>query len=126
MPAWPTALPEWNRDITTTPQDAVVRTPMSAGPAKTRGRFSAVSVFFKASMFLNEDERIVFENFFVSIGRGATSFTMTNEQSPDGTAGTFLIIPPPSYMRCPCDAGGPDPIGHAALTMATLQLEKLP
>ena len=75
-PVWPASLPQFvDRPHTEGMPDALLRTPMDAGPAKTRRRFTAGIKPVKAQMDLTAAQAATFETFFdVTLKAGALAF----------------------------------------------------
>jgi hypothetical protein len=63
-------------------QDPVIRTPMDAGPAKQRLRYTAAPKQFTATIVVDEAERELFEAWHrETLGFGALRFAMENPQT---------------------------------------------
>jgi hypothetical protein len=63
-------------------QNPVIRTPMDAGPAKQRLRYTAAPKQFTASVVVDEEERKLFEAWFTeTLGFGTLRFVMQNPQT---------------------------------------------
>ena len=98
MPSWPAGLPAFQNNIVETRQAGAVRTEMSAGPSKSRPRFSAVSKFYQCRLILTEAQRTTFDNFYESLGEGAATFTMPDPTIPsDTTNRTFRFKQEPRF-----------------------------
>jgi hypothetical protein len=65
-------------------KDPVIRTQMDAGPAKQRLRYTATTKQFTGSVVCNEEERAIFEDWFVrTLGYGTLRFIMRNPETGD-------------------------------------------
>jgi hypothetical protein len=63
-------------------QDPVIRTQMDAGPAKQRLRYTAAPKKFTGTVVVNEEEREIFEAWFVNtLGFGTLRFAMRNPET---------------------------------------------
>ena len=95
MPSWPSTVPffKGHGNLSRSgPVDAVIRTNMSAGPAKVRRRFTAAPRNFTGiTPFLTKTQLATFETFFeVTLQMGALSFTATDPL--DCTEKTFRFV----------------------------------
>jgi hypothetical protein len=63
-------------------KDPVIRTQMDAGPVKQRLRYTAVPKLFNGSVVVDEEERKIFETWFVqTLGYGTLRFVMRNPET---------------------------------------------
>ena len=92
MPTWPVSLPQeplidsYSAQL----QNNVIRSAMSAGPAKTRRRFTAGVEILNVSFIMTEAQKDTFEAFFYNdIGHGALEFDFTHPET--GAIGSFRI-----------------------------------
>lgn len=119
MAVWPATLPKFNLDTQETRQDGVIRTPMDAGPAKSRRRFSAVSRYLSTDLILTGEQRATFDTFFdETLADGSLTFDM--EDPKDGAIVQMRFTAPPSYVYA--GARG----GVVTIHIVSLSLEILP
>jgi len=80
---YPAALPIMQiRGLTSQYKDPVIRTEMDAGPVKQRLRYTAAPKQFTGVITLTEDQRALFDSWFVhDLGYGTLRFNMTNPQT---------------------------------------------
>lgn len=84
---WPEALPQYvNQDsYTETILDPVIRTDVTAGPVKTRLRYTAVPDQFKVSMLLTKAQRKKFIYFYkYTLNYGVSQFIWYHPTDLDG------------------------------------------
>lgn len=106
MPAWPCALPQYVfvPGYEERFRDTVLRSPMDAGPAKTRRRQTAAPKTFKGTVPMTASQVAIFETFFeTEIGDGALSFDWVHPRTQ--AAATLRLVTPPPPRVVP-EAGG--------------------
>lgn len=119
MAVWPVTLPCLFLDASETMQDGSVRTEMSAGPAKVRRRFSAVSRYLTTSITLDATQRGTLHTFFTTtLGQGADEFDLADPFGGATVSARFLS--PPSYGYKSRSSSG------ARWYIASIALEILP
>lgn len=98
MSVWPASLPQYMEvGISERRQSGFVRTANSAGPAKQRKRFTAVSRYVAGTMTLTKAQRDTFETFYgTTLGEGSGEFTMPDPW--DQTAKTFRFLEAPEMQ----------------------------
>jgi len=117
-PTWPTTLPAPQAD-TSTAYDAaenVVRTPMEAGVAKQRRRFTAVAVPFKCTLKLTKAQTATLDDFVVTTLQDVLPFDWVDFRT--GLTATYRFTgkrPTYSYIQ-----------GQVDRWLATLELERMP
>lgn len=92
MPTWPADLPAvlLIRGYEETAPDVIKRTPMDAGPAKVRRRFSANVRPVKGTMVLSGTQKASLDTFFeTTIAGGALAF--------DWQAKSWRFVEPPAF-----------------------------
>lgn len=63
-------------------KSSVIRTEMDAGPSKARRRYTVTTKEFSGSIVVNEYDREVLENFYVTtLGDGVLRFVMRDPQT---------------------------------------------
>lgn len=95
MADWPATVPWIALGFTDEPQDATIRTPMSAGPAHQRPRFSAISRTIGASAVMTADQYAALKAFYyTTLAGGSLTFTQVDPQS--GASAEWRFTAPPS------------------------------
>lgn len=82
MTTWPTTLPQsfLIDGFSEEGSDNVIRSPVDAGPAKTRRRYTAATRPIKGRMLLTHEQYLVFKEFYEeTINDGATEFDMPDD-----------------------------------------------
>lgn len=97
MTAWPASLPQSQfRGLTDKRQKAVLRTPMDAGPAIVRRRFTAVYREVVTRIVLNGTQRQTFDTFFITtLKEGSLPFDWTDPV--DDTTVSFRFKEEPEW-----------------------------
>lgn len=95
MPAWPAALPQLpSAAISIRDQDAVVRTPMDAGPPTRRNRYTATARSFTATIIVDGSELETLNTFYRdTLANGATAFDWIDPET-SGTVELAFAAPP--------------------------------
>jgi len=105
MPAWPGTLPTkpLMRGYQESHDDPKLRSPMDAGPAKVRRRFTATVFKFNAGFILTDTELTIFEDFYADdLKHGSLSFTWVHPRT--GAAITSRIKGVYAYTTLSDDA----------------------
>ena len=94
--SWPGNVPSelerntWSRQ----PIDSVVRTPMSAGPPKTRPRSTITRYTIRGSIVMSETELAAFETFYeTDLANGSLTFDFPDPLDPDTTVSVKFAAP---------------------------------
>ncbi|SDF91567.1 hypothetical protein [Alloyangia pacifica] len=95
MANWPDNVPWIALGFTEVPQDGTIRTAMSAGAAKQRPRFSAVSRAIAASAVLTAAQYAALKAFYyTTLAGGSLTFEQIDPQT--GASATWRFNGPPS------------------------------
>ncbi|MGR3495228.1 hypothetical protein [Citreimonas sp.] len=90
MPDWPSTVPWINLGFTIQPQDGTIRTPMSAGPAKQRPRFSAFARAISAEAVMSDTEFAALETFYYdTLAQGSLTFTQKDPRTGNDATWRF-------------------------------------
>jgi len=105
MATWPGSLPDFEVGLKDVGQDGTVRTPMDAGPVKTRRRFTATSRYLTGTIYLTDQtQRAALDAFFeTTLGGGSLPFTKADPR--DGTQQSLRFMRPPEYEHRFGDGG---------------------
>ncbi|MGR3494091.1 hypothetical protein [Citreimonas sp.] len=88
--------------FTITPQDATIRTPMSAGPPKSRPRFSATVREVTATAYLSGAQYADLMSFYKDdLSHGSLPFTQADPET--GADASWRFAGPPSAMALRSD-----------------------
>ena len=97
-PGWPVSLPvPLVQGITYTPGQNTIRTPMDAGPAKVRRRFTAVPETLAFNLVLTGAQVQVLQDFVEITLSDVLPFDWIDFRKPTGTAVTYRFTKRPSY-----------------------------
>lgn len=118
MSTWPTTLPALNfphaaHNYQREPQDPTLRTPMDAGPAKVRRRYTAVPVTISFTTLLSDAQYATEQAFYNDTVKATGRFDWTDPATQQ--TATFRYVTPTSAVA----AGG-------GFWRATFNLEILP
>lgn len=97
MATWPASLPQKQFiGLTEQDQDAVLRTPMDAGPPTRRNRFTAVARDVDVPLVINGTQKATFDTFFrTTLSHGATAFDW--EDPTDDSTVSFAFRSSPKW-----------------------------
>ena len=96
MAVWPASLPQQLVGTGDQDQDAVLRTPMDAGPPTQRNRFSAIVRNLTVPMILTGTQRQTFDTFFrTELKNGSLRFDWEDPVT-DATV-TMRFLKPPKW-----------------------------
>ena len=98
MPVWPATLPQAPlvSGLSMKDDDAVLRTPMDAGPPSRRNRFTAITQSVRASIHLTGAQKTVFDTFYrTTLHNGALSFDWTDPGT--GATVSYAFKAPPEF-----------------------------
>lgn len=121
MTAWPSELPQ-SQFIGTSEEDedAVLRTPMDAGPPTRRNKYTAHIMTVRVPIVLTGAQKAVFDTFYrTTLKNGSLSFTW--DSPTDDSAMTYAFKAP---VRWTLIRGGYSPATR--VWQGTLELEKQP
>lgn len=120
MASWPATLPQKQFVGTRVKDDdAVLRTPMDAGPPTTRNRFTAVSRSVSCPIVLTGAQKATFDAFYrTTLANGSSSFTWEDPSDDSTVSFKFKGYPELTLFR-----GG---AAAKRLWSGTLELEQLP
>lgn len=121
MPIWPASLPQelLPDGITVRDDDAVLRTPMDAGPPTRRNRFTAVTRRLTGGIVLTGTEKQAFDIFYRDdLANGAVAFDWTDPVT--GSTISVAFREPPEFALV-----APGPAGER-VWQAQLQMEVQP
>ncbi len=107
MPTWPATLPQ---DIFVGVRhsrvDAVLRSPVSVGPFKTRRRATVASEPTGVLIKLTNAQRSTFKTFYITtLKEGSDSFDW--KDPIDGTTVSFAFLAPSEWTSIGVDSNGP-------------------
>lgn len=87
MASWPSDLPqEFDQEgFGSGPPDNVLRTPVDAGPQKSRKRFTSAPTPLTGNMIMTNTQLESFKSFLKTIGDGALRFTFPELTDPTNT-----------------------------------------
>tara|TARA_Y100000310_G_scaffold324866_2_gene387344 strand:- start:10384 stop:10746 length:363 start_codon:yes stop_codon:yes gene_type:complete len=120
MPTWPSSLDKLSLNTSEARGDGTIRTPMDAGIAKARRRFSAVPRAVSMSLILpTSSDRTTFDDFFSdTLSEGSLRFDFTDPIG--GATVEARFSGPPSYTWRKSENGLVD------FCVASFSLEILP
>lgn len=119
---WPADLPQsMQLSLMETHQAGFIRTPMDAGPAKSRKRFTATTRMHTGTMIMDVDQRASFLTFFEStLEMGSLSFYFTDPG--DGNRYTWRFVDVPKFTAI---ASHNDESGRIGLWRVNVAIERL-
>lgn len=122
--SWPGTLPQTMRlGMVETHQAGFVRTPMDAGPAKTRKRFTFTSRVQTGTMMMTETQRETFETFFTTtLEMGSVTFRFNDPN--DGQLYEWKFMDPPKFTAIAAKPANTGAIG-VAVWRVNLSLERV-
>ena len=120
MPTWPLDLPALPfAGVSMKDDDAVLRTPMDAGPQSRRNRFTAITKTFPAPMVLDGAELVAFNFFYRStLKNGALAFDWTDPAADEVVSIAFKEPPQWSLF-----AGDADPAKRGWKAILSLEIQ---
>lgn len=119
MSSWPATLPNMKLGTDIGDDESRLTTPMDAGPASVRNRFTAVTQTVNVPMVLTGTQLAAFNTFFrTTINHGTDSFTWTDPA--DGSSVTVRFKSKPRWQSISSGAAAD------RVWSGTLSLEILP
>lgn len=124
MTTWPATLPQKQFvGLTVKADDAVLRSPMDAGPPSRRNRFTAVTKSVKVPLVLNGTQKQTFDTFFeTTLQNGALEFDW-EDPTTDATVAFAFKSPPEWSLTRGGDGTGTPTAGRIWRTVLDLEIQ---